>query len=191
MSDGETDEVFLDDTWSLYFHDPQDSDWRLSSYVKITDVSSANEFWGVANTVGNRIGNGMFFLMREHVFPCWDDKYNIQGGCLSIKVANDAVARTWNELCTEILGEGMEAECAALAAEHGATGATGATGGAAVEINGISVSPKYNFAIIKLWLSSARMQEPRLRPASLRDDSFFRLNLQSLHSGQAQQAAST
>ena len=184
MSDGEAVEVFLDDTWSLYFHDPQDVDWRLTSYVKITDISSATEFWGVNAAVGSRIGNGMFFLMREHVFPCWDDKYNIQGGCLSIKVANDAVARTWRELCSEMLSEGMEAECAALAAEHGASGA-------AVEINGISVSPKYNFAIIKLWLSSARMAAPRLRPASLRNDSFFRLNLQSLHSGHAPAAAAT
>ena len=182
-------ECFLDDVWRLYYHHPDDADWTTASYRPLATIGTANEFWGMQGAIGERVRDGMFFLMREHVFPCWDDKYNIQGGCLSIKVANDAVARTWRELCSEMLSEGMEAECAALAA--GATGAEGASGAGGVEVNGISVSPKYNFAIIKLWLSSARMADPRLRPASLRNDSFFRLNLQSLHSGHAPAAAAT
>ena len=163
------DTVFLDDTWSFYFHDPHDSDWTLSSYTKVCNISSANDFWGVHNMINHSVGDGMFFLMREHVFPCWDDKYNINGGCLSIKVPKEAVAKTWQDLCVDMLAEAMYAQ-----AEGIATG----------DINGISVSPKYNFSIIKLWTAGQGMREEAARPTLMRGNSFFRSNMDSLRGDQ-------
>jgi hypothetical protein len=158
--------VFLDDTWSLYFHDPLDSDWTLNSYTKICNVSSANDFWGAHAAIGANIAAGMFFIMREHVFPCWDDKYNIDGGCVSIKVPREAVSRTWRELCVDMLSEAMQ------------------TPGSANDVNGLSVSPKHNFCIIKLWTAGQGMREEAARPALLRGSSFFRSNMESLRGEQ-------
>eukprot|EP00955_Chlamydomonas_euryale_P086436 364213-Chlamydomonas_euryale.AAC.12 len=36
----EESEIFLNDLWSLYFHDPFDSNWTVTGYVKIGDIAS-------------------------------------------------------------------------------------------------------------------------------------------------------
>ena len=37
---------YLNDVWTLYFHTPDDPDWTLSSYVRLTDVSTVEDFTG-------------------------------------------------------------------------------------------------------------------------------------------------
>lgn len=137
MSDDE--ELFLNDTWHLYFHDPFDTNWTLESYKRISTLSSVEDFWKNMEHLKSNIHKGMFFVMREHVFPCWDDTNNITGGCLSIKILKDNVADFWEDLCMKLLGETL------LKTEHQEHWN---------EINGISTSPKKHFCIIKIWLKS-------------------------------------
>lgn len=58
----------LNDVWTIYFHDPYDDDWTLSSYQKLTDISSIDDFWNVQSVLKNKIHLGMFFLMRDYIF---------------------------------------------------------------------------------------------------------------------------
>jgi hypothetical protein len=32
---------------------------------------------------------GMFFIMREHILPLWEDESNKNGGCFSYKIYKD------------------------------------------------------------------------------------------------------
>jgi hypothetical protein len=128
------EDIFLNDTWRAFFHDPADADWTMQSYVPLMTVGSVKDAWKLHNTVDEVVADGMFFVMREHVFPCWDDKYNIDGGSVSIRVAHQATRAVFHDLCQRMLGETL-------------------VGDDWDHVNGISVSPKKAFNIIKLWLS--------------------------------------
>jgi hypothetical protein len=153
------DACYLDDVWVLYYHSAVDRDWTMTSYRKLAAVSSAEEYWGASELLAPALPYGMFFLMREHVFPCWDDPQNIRGGCLTLKVPCQDVAAVWDRLCTHALCEHL----------------TGMG-----PVNGVSVSPKGPFCILKLWMSGTQAQEVSARPAWLRG-AMFLLNMDSLH----------
>jgi hypothetical protein len=138
------DPAYLNDLWTLYFHDPSDMDWNVKSYKRLSNISSIEEFWEHHLCYIDRVHQGMFFLMREHVFPCWDDPNNIEGGCMSIKVLKENMNTFWNDICIKILGETL------LVDEHRHEWA---------KITGISTSPKKHFCIIKIWLMDASLSD--------------------------------
>lgn len=134
---GKVDDTFLNDVWTYYFHDPNDTNWTYDSYVRLADISSIDEFWSIHNQLKTKIHGGMFFIMREYVFPCWDDENNRNGGCLSIKVLKQDLANVWETMCIKLLGETL------LHPNHKSKWS---------HVNGISTSPKKHFCIVKVWL---------------------------------------
>lgn len=141
---------FLNDLWTLYFHDPADSNWTMQSYKRLTNISSIDEFWQHHLCYNEKVHQGMFFLMREYIFPCWDDPNVIEGGCLSIKVLKDNMNVFWEDICIKLLGETL------LIPEHRDKWD---------KVCGVSTSPKKHFCIIKIWLNDS----------SLADKSYFNL----------------
>lgn len=133
-------DILLQDTWTYRFHDPGDADWTMGSYLRLADMSSVEDFWEVHAGVQKRLAEGMFFVMREHVFPCWDDPANLHGGCLSLKVLKTEMHTFWEELLISMLGEVLMAD---EADNHQL-------------INGVSTSPKRHYCIVKLWLRDLR-----------------------------------
>jgi hypothetical protein len=127
-------DVFLNDTWRAFFHDPANADWTMQSYVPLMTVGSVKDAWLLHNTIDDLVSSGMFFIMREHVFPCWDDKHNIDGGCVSLKVPHNRTRDVFRDISHRMLGETL-------------------VGDDWDHVNGVSVSPKKAFNIIKLWLS--------------------------------------
>lgn len=128
-------ELFLNDVWSIYYHDPLSNDWSLSGYRFVCNVSSVNSFCRVYKALKDFWKVGNFFLMREHITPRWEDEYNIEGGCYSIKVSCDEFHTRWFDLCAGLLGETV-----AIDKQHSSN------------INGISATPKKNAFIIRIWL---------------------------------------
>ena len=74
--------------------------------------------------------------MREGVFPKWEDARNIKGGCWSIRVSRTDIQNTWSELTMAMIGEYLYRDVDRND-----------------EINGLSISPKKNFCVIKIWSS--------------------------------------
>ena len=134
----------LNDLWSFYFHDPFNNDWNLSSYVKVADIGSVETFWQIHETFIEKITMAMFFLTREHIFPCWDDPFNKDGGCLSIKVLKQDVPPFWEIMCAHILGETLLVNDKHTMWDH---------------VNGLSISPKKHFCIIKVWMRTNEVQD--------------------------------
>jgi hypothetical protein len=131
------DDIDLSDIWTLRFHDPNDEDWTNKSYVRLADISTVQDYWKVHNAVKDKLKNGMFFLMREYIFPTWDDENHIEGGCLSIKVLKEHIVDYWEQLVCLMLGENL------LVDEHANSWDV---------VSGISTSPKRYFCIVKIWL---------------------------------------
>jgi hypothetical protein len=135
-------ETYLNDIWNVYFHDPYDENWTNPSYLLLNTFSSIEEFWNNFIPLKENSNKGMFFLMRESIFPSWDAESNIDGGCLSIKVLKENLPSFFEDLSIKLVGENL------LKEQYRDKWAS---------INGISTSPKRHFCIIKIWLADATL----------------------------------
>lgn len=169
ISEGSKSDILLNDIWTFYFHDPYNEDWTYPSYHKVFDISSVDEFWILDKMIFHKIHCGMFFLMREYVFPCWDDENNIKGGCLSIKVLKQDMQSFWKDLCIRILGETF------LKEEYNNKEYWNL-------VNGISTSPKKFFSIIKVWVKSSDISDPKMFnfPEQYQGEIIYRSNQQNI-----------
>lgn len=129
------EEVLLNDSWTLYFHDPYDEDWSAYSYKRLGIMMSIQEFWEGMHAIGNGIVSGAFFIMRQDIIPQWEDPNNVDGGTISIKILKKEVLGLWEEMCALTLGESLMIDNLKFEL-----------------VNGISISPKKHFCVIKIWL---------------------------------------
>ena len=125
----------------VWYHNPSDKNWNIESYKDIVEISSLEDFCVLKNSWDSclpKINEGMFFLMRKTnngcIYPRWEDKHNKNGGYWSFKVPKEHSSTAWFELMVYIIGE------------HGTNDPNNT-----MQINGISVSPKKNFCIFKIW----------------------------------------
>jgi hypothetical protein len=138
------EEHSLFDSWTLFAHLPHDTDWSLKSYKSIHTYNTAEGTLAVAETLPDAlVRNCMLFMMRKGIQPTWEDTRNRHGGCFSYKVTNKLVPSTWRNLMLSVAGE-TAANRADIAGD----------------ITGITISPKKNFCIIKVWMGSCRFQNP-------------------------------
>ena len=70
------EDIVLNNTWTLYFHDFMDSNWNRESYEKLVSIRTVREFWTIMTIVKDWLSMGMFFFMRDEIFPKWDDNDN-------------------------------------------------------------------------------------------------------------------
>jgi hypothetical protein len=165
------DPFFLDDVWCLFHHDAYDSNWTYESYVRIATMSSAEDFWHVQACLGPYLTHNMFFVMREHSFPCWDDASNIDGGCVSVRVHVDDVQSYWEQLCAALL-------CETLAEKEDDANA----------INGISVSPKHQWCVFKVWLARHISPEMIRLPPGFVGHKMYKTNRDNIKADQSHPA---
>ena len=127
--------VDLKNEWKLWFHSINDNNWNKSSYKQLfslKDLYDTNLMMSIFKQ--NHYQNGMFFIMKNDVFPNWEDPSNRMGGCLSFKISSKNVISEWSELFLK-----CNLECI-LKGEND-------------KINGLSISPKKEFNILKIWFS--------------------------------------
>ena len=91
------------------------------------------------------VKNCMLFLMKEGVKPIWEDPQNRSGGCFSYKIANNSVHEVWKQLCYLLVGNTISNQQSFVA-----------------NVTGITISPKKNFCIIKIWMSTCANQNPAI-----------------------------
>jgi hypothetical protein len=134
----------LRNKWTMYYHLQNDESWALDSYKVIAkdfqyveDVIQLN-----AKIPDYALYNCMFFCMKDSIQPMWEDPQNREGGCFSYRVLNKSVPDVWRKLMSLMCGESLcvDDECSS-------------------SINGITVSPKKNFCIIKIWLNGSKYKD--------------------------------
>ena len=133
----------LSDGWILWAHLPHDTDWSLKSYMKIYEFNTVEQAITITETLPPvLVTNCMLFLMRKGINPIWEDERNRNGGCFSYKIPNKDVPDAWKQLSYSLVGETMSDDKKLLP-----------------HINGITISPKKNFCIIKVWLANCSFQD--------------------------------
>jgi len=137
----------LNDKWDLYYHLPNEKNWDLSGYTVIMKSIDTVEKVILLNEsiTEHVVKNCMFFVMREGITPMWEDCKNRNGGCFSYKVINKQVYEVWRNLFYMLCGESL---CSEIALNK--------------HVNGITISPKKNFCIIKIWFDVSTYQDPNI-----------------------------
>lgn len=134
------------DSWTLWAHLPQDNNWGLDSYKKVSKYNSIEEAIAVTETLPEPLVKYcMLFVMKEGIAPMWEDPKNRDGGNFSYKISNKIVIETWRDLSYMLVG-----------------GVLSNNNDIANSITGISISPKKNFCIIKIWFNNCKNQNPAL-----------------------------
>jgi hypothetical protein len=139
-------ESLLENRWSLWSHYPQDDDWTTKSYDKIYEFTDVESTIAITETLPEgMIKNCMLFLMKDDILPIWEHEKNRNGGCFSYKVNNKFIVDVWKELTYVLVGRSISEDNKFLNA-----------------VSGITISPKKNFCIIKIWMENCDNQNPRV-----------------------------
>jgi hypothetical protein len=133
--------------WNLYYHLPSDKKWDLSSYQTILgNIDTVESVVAITQAIPeNIVKYCMLFVMRDGITPMWEDPKNRNGGCFSFKAINKQVFSVWKSLFYAICGETLF-----INKEYHKL------------VNGITISPKKNFCIVKVWLLNCSVQDPNL-----------------------------
>ena len=132
----------LNDTWTLWYHLPNDTNWNIDSYSIIDNVSYVEDAIALNNEISNLLSKCMFFVMRKDIKPFWEFEKNRNGGSFSYKVSNDIVMEVWEKLYYLLIGETLTENKEIVKS-----------------INGITISPKKMYCIIKIWMTSCEYKD--------------------------------
>jgi hypothetical protein len=124
-------------SWTLYFHSPEETKWTLNTFINLGSMKNWRDFWNIIETLKQEtLSDGMFFMMRDPSPPLWESHYHIHGGCYSFRCQKKDAAEIYlNHIIATMLGI--------------------LTNDSENTINGISISPKRGFNIIKVWNNNA------------------------------------
>jgi hypothetical protein len=125
-------------SWTLYFHSPEETKWTLNTFISLGSMKTWHQFWSIMEALKtDSLSDGMFFLMRDPSPPLWESHHHIRGGCYSFRCQKkDAADIYLNYVAASMLG-GLSTDSANC-------------------INGISISPKRGFNIVKVWNTDAQ-----------------------------------
>jgi hypothetical protein len=144
-------------TWVLWYHDPDNKDYALSSYIMIAEIDTPEYFWNIVDNIPKEAWEcGMFFFMRKGYPPLWECELNKNGGAWSKKIDATQAQTSFIDLMVHCASNEM------LVKNQDS-------------LVGISISPKGQFHIIKIWNLSTRISDksnlnPKLTYYKVTDD---------------------
>ena len=131
----------LSNTWVLWYHRINDSDWDENSYTRLFEIKTIEDYWRMMNTL-RTFTSGMFFMMKDDIFPRWEDMNNIDGGYWTFRVIKNDCDKIWRDLLAHLVGNHLTKDVENMSM-----------------INGISLSPKINNCIIKVWNNDYKLDD--------------------------------
>ena len=134
--------TLLFEKWVLWAHLPHDTDWSLTSYIKVMDINYLEDLVMLQQVIPEKmVKNCMLFLMKKDVNPTWEDPKNREGGCFSFKIMNKNTFHSWNKLLISLVTNNISKNESFISS-----------------ITGVTISPKKTFCIVKLWMDGVKFQ---------------------------------
>lgn len=122
-------------SWNLYYHDPVNKDWTISGYeLLVKNIDSIDDINEIFKIVAKWNWGGMYYLMRNGYKPLWDAPENINGGAYTFKIHLSKINEVWSNILSECI--------------------KGTLCNKMDEIVGISISPKQQFATLRIWFKN-------------------------------------
>ena len=125
----------LNDKWIIWSHGLNNTNWENDSYNKLYELNNLYDL-KIINDYINKdfLIYNMIFMMKDGIFPTWEDKNNYNGCSGSFKITNPIL---WNNVVNELSILNIFKDVSKLD-----------------EINGLSISYKKNFYILKIWFKN-------------------------------------
>ena len=143
----------LSSHWILWAHLPHNTDWSMKSYIQISKFTTLEEAISVTEILpSNLVENCMLFLMLDGVKPTWEDEQNRNGGCFSYKISNKCIYKVWKDLTYVTVGSSISESDNFVKC-----------------VTGITISPKKNFGIIKIWMTNCTNQNASVITTDVKD----------------------
>ena len=134
----------LKNNWTFYLHLHDTREWNLASYNNILRFHSVEHAILLNDEIHyDLIKKSMMFLMKEDIKPMWEDINNKEGGCFSFKVINKDIEQVWKEVYFHVIGSTITKQKSHYK-----------------NINGITLSPKKKFCILKIWMNDCSLKDP-------------------------------
>ena len=131
----------LNDKWVLWCHDIKDSNWGKDSYIKVYSFDTIEDFWKLYKNL-NSIDNIMLFLMKDGIFPLWEDDKNRNGGAWSYKIKKNQNFDIWKNLSMSLVGGWITDDNQLYS-----------------DITGISINPHLFTSVVKIWCSNNKHKD--------------------------------
>lgn len=143
----EKNEYKLDKKWVFYIHLHNNDDWSYESYNKITELTNLEQSILLINEINfELIKKSIIFVMKDNIKPMWEDENNQNGGGFSFKIHNkNDIEGIFKKLFYRLIGNTLTKNMEVSKC-----------------INGISISPKKSFCIIKIWMNSYKFMNPNI-----------------------------
>jgi hypothetical protein len=126
--------------YTLWFHKLNDNNWERKTYRMIYTFGNVKDFWKMFNNLPT-VNSFMLFLMKENIFPTYEDPENINGGCWSYRVQRKDLQQVWKLLCIALISNNIENDSNNI-------------------ITGISINPKN--CVLKIWCKETPTDEMHL-----------------------------
>ncbi len=123
----------LKSKWVLWYHPTDNNDWSMESYKKVFEIKTYHDLLYIMKNLNN-VASGMFFVMRDGIKPIYEDPKNMSGGYWSIRLMKRDSYDYFKKIVYYIVMENLMKK-----SEHNS------------KINGLSISPKINNCIFKIW----------------------------------------
>lgn len=140
----------LPHTWVLWYHDPNDSNYTLESYAKIGNITTPAEFWTMIDAIPKDAWEaGMFFFMREGYRPLWDAPENGKGGAWSKKIDASETYSIFIDAMVHCIANTFLTNMKE-------------------SLVGVTISPKGQFHIVKVWNTTTAVTDRKLFSPTLK-----------------------
>ena len=135
--------------WVLWYHDPENKDYSIKGYIKVADFTTLHQFWSVIDTIPKEAWEcGMYFFMRKGFTPLWEAPEHNNGGAWSKKIYAAQAHTSFVDLMVHCITNELLIDRKETLA-------------------GISISPKGQFHIIKLWNSTTIVSDKKYLNSNL------------------------
>lgn len=123
--------------WTFYIHLQNTNDWSYESYFKLFKCNNLNQVVSLNNEIGAELlKKTLVFVMKDDIKPLWEEPRNREGGSFSFKIHNKDIEYVWRQILYHMIGGALVHDKTILS-----------------NLNGISVSPKKTFCILKIWMN--------------------------------------
>jgi hypothetical protein len=126
--------------WTFYIHLQNSTDWSYESYYKLLKCECLQSIVSLNHALGSELlKKSLVFLMKDDIQPLWEEPNNRNGGSFSFKIHNKDIDYVWKQILYHVIGGELVKDKDIL--KH---------------LNGISVSPKKTFCILKIWMDNCQ-----------------------------------
>jgi translation initiation factor 4E len=110
------------------------------------NIDSVEKLCALNETIPEEmVKSSMLYVMRNGINPIWEDPFNCDGGAFSFRLSKVGVHFVWKNLFYLLCGETL-----CIDRKYNAL------------INGITISPKKEFCILKIWMRDRTVHDPNI-----------------------------